>query len=205
MDHGECDRLEDDAKADHSAPNRREVIGGGAATIATIVAGGDAGAAGKPPEKLATQPGDRIQIIKGEFKGEMLRPEMLVVGEAPIEAFPFDPANDVLRRKNRLNRLIVLRLDPAEMDGDTAEREVEGVLAYSAICTHRGCTINSWKPEERHLRCHCHLSEFDALSGGSVIRGPAKRQLAMVPLGVDEEGYVVAMDGFTSKVGGAKK
>ena len=35
--------------------------------------------------------------------------------------------------------------------------------------------------------------------------GPAKRQLAMVPLTLDEEGFVIATDTFTSKVGAAKK
>lgn len=186
-------------------PNRRDVVVTGTVAIATLLTATSASASEEAPEKLPVQPGDRFQLIKGELKGEFLKPEMLVEGEAPIEAFPYDPSAEVLRRKNRLNRLLVIRLDPDEMDEETRAREVDGVLSFSAICTHRGCTINSWKAEERHLRCHCHLSEFDALSGGSVMRGPSKRQLAMVPLETDAEGYVVATSGFTSKVGGAKK
>ena len=59
--------------------------------------------------------------------------------------------------------------------------------------------------EERHLRCHCHLSEFAALSGGSVRNGPAKRRLPMLPLALDDEGFIVATDGFNGRVGAAKK
>ena len=135
----------------------------------------------------------------------MLRPEMLEPGAGPIEAFPVDPASGTLRRANRLNRLIALRLDPAEMDEPTRARSADGILVYSAICTHRACTVNSWMPEQRHLRCHCHLSEFAALSEGSVKGGPARRQLPMVPLGLDDDGFVVAVEGFTRKPGGDTK
>ena len=113
--------------------------------------------------------------------------------------------NEVLRRKYRLNRLLVMKLDPAEMTDDTRARSAEGVLVFSALCTHRACTIKSWMADERHMRCHCHLSQFAALDEGRVMNGPAKRHLPMVPVAIDEEGYVVATDTFTAKPGGAKK
>lgn len=186
--------------------NRRDVLIGGTGALlgATLMAPQKADAA-TPPEKMPPQAGDRIQGIKGDLKKHDLKPELLEVGARPVEAFPFDPADGVLRRKNRLNRMLVVRLDPSEMDEETRARSVDGVLVYSALCTHRNCTIKSWKPEERVLRCHCHLSEFAALSGGSVLSGPARRQLPMVPLGLDDEGYVIALDNFTRKPGGAKK
>ena len=186
--------------------NRRDVlVAGTGLLIGAAISAPDRAEAAKPPEKLPTQAGDRIQIIKGDLKDQFVKPDMLETGARPIEAFPFDPENEVLRRKYRLNRLLVLRLDPDEMDDETRGRSVEGVLVYSALCTHRSCTIKSWKAEERILRCHCHLSEFAALSGGSVLGGPARRQLPMVPLGLDDEGFVVALDTFTRKPGGAKK
>ena len=186
--------------------SRRDVLAGGTGLLfgAALIAPSDADAA-KPPEKLPVQEGDRIQIIKGALKDEMLRPDLLVAGERPVEAFPFDPENEVLRRKYRLNRMLALRLDPAEMDDETRALSADGVLIYSALCTHRACTIKSWKAEERHLRCHCHLSEFAALSGGSVKDGPARRRLPMVPIALDPDGFVIAKGGFNGKVGGAKK
>lgn len=184
---------------------RRGVLVAGTGLLIGAALGPREAAAAKPPERLPAQPGDRIQFIKGDLKDQFLKPELLEPGAKPVEAFPYDPEAGVLRRKYRLNRMLVLRLDPAEMDEPTRDLSVDGVLIYSALCTHRACTIKSWMPEKRHLRCHCHLSQFAALSGGSVMDGPAKRRLAMVPLVLDEEGYVIAKEGFNGKVGAAKK
>lgn len=161
--------------------------------------------AAKKPEQLPPQIGDRFQITKGSLKGELLRPGLLKVGDAPVIGFPFGPADDVLRRKNRLNRLLMVELDPANMEEETRERTAEGVLIYSALCTHRGCTIASWKAEEQHFRCHCHLSEFAPLDNARPLTGPAKRPLAALPLAVDDEGFVIATGEFTRKPGAAKK
>jgi nitrite reductase/ring-hydroxylating ferredoxin subunit len=188
---------------DNGGLNRRTIIIGAPAVLAAVAAGSSRAQAAADPREAGA--GDRIEIIKGALKGQLLRPEMLTIGDKPFEAFPLDPGTGEVLNENRLNRLLVLRLDPAEMDAETAARQVDGVLAYSAICTHRGCTIKSWKAEERHMRCHCHLSEFNALSGGAVMSGPARRQLPMLPLAVDADGYVVASDGFTGRVGASKK
>lgn len=186
--------------------NRRDILAAGTGLlIGAAIGTPNTADAAKPPERMPAQAGDRIKIIKGDLKDQLVKPEILEAGARPFEAFPIDPTTEVLRRKNRLNRMLVMRLDPAEMDEGTRDRSVDGVLVYSALCTHRNCTIKSWKPEERIMRCHCHLSEFAALSEGSVLSGPARRQLPMVPLGLDDEGYVVAQDTFTRKPGGAKK
>ncbi len=185
--------------------DRRTVVIGGSAAITSLAALGPSEAdAAEQPDKQFLQPGDRIQVVEGAAKDQFLRPELLVAGDRPVQAFPFDPLSGVLRRGNRLNRLLALRLDPAEMDDETRARSVDGVLVYSALCTHRNCTIESWMPEERFLRCHCHLSQFAALSAGSVTSGPARRQLPMVPVGLDTEGFVAATDGFTRPPGAAK-
>lgn len=184
--------------------SRRTILIGGAAAAwgATVVGSNRSEAAAPRPEREALKPGDRFEIVGGEQKGEILKPDMLMLGEAPLEGFPLDPQSGVLRRRNRLNRILALRFDPADMDAPTRERSVEGVLVYSAICTHLNCTVSAWMPEKRHLRCPCHLSEFAALSEGSVMNGPARRQLPMVPLALDDEGFVVAADVFNRKPGG---
>ncbi|MGI9491208.1 MAG: ubiquinol-cytochrome c reductase iron-sulfur subunit [Geminicoccaceae bacterium] len=159
----------------------------------------------KKPESLPPQVGDRFQITKGSLKGELLRPGLLKVGDAPVIGFPFAPEGEVLRKKNRLNRLLFVELDPADMKEETRERTAEGVLIYSALCTHRGCTIASWKPEEQHFRCHCHLSEFAPLDNARPQNGPAKTPLAAIPVAVDDEGFIVATGEFTRKPGPRKK
>lgn len=196
-----------DVRADQKNPDRRDVLIAGTAIAATGLAMPEqAAAADKPPENMVLQPGDRIQLIKGADKDKLLRPEMLETNDKPIEAFPFDPATETQRRKYRLNRLLVVKLETSEMNEDTRARtDDSGVLVFSAICTHRGCTIKSWLKDERELRCHCHLSRFSALMEGRVQNGPAKRQLPMVPVKVDEEGFIVATESFTSDPGAAKK
>lgn len=194
-----------DVTARATQVDRRTMLAGAAIAAGATVIGTGESQAETPPEKLTPQEGDRFMFIKGPNKDKCVKPEMLTTSERQIEVFPYDPDGKVLRRKNRLNRALVIRLDPKEMDEETRERSVEGVLLYSAICTHKGCTIKSWKQEERHLRCHCHLSEFAALSAGSVKSGPAKRQLPMVELGLDDEGFIVAKGDFTRKPGGSKK
>jgi Rieske Fe-S protein len=47
--------------------------------------------------------------------------------------------------------------------------------AFSAICTHQGCTVN--KVASGTIDCPCHGSKF-AIADGSVVDGPAKRPLS---------------------------
>jgi len=48
------------------------------------------------------------------------------------------------------------------------------VLAYSAICTHAGCTVAT--SDQQQFHCPCHDSVFSA-TDGSVVSGPAPRAL----------------------------
>ncbi len=57
--------------------------------------------------------------------------------------------------------------------------------AFSAICTHMGCTV---APAGKKLRCPCHGSVYDA-STGKVLKGPAPSPLP--PVAVDVKGGAV--------------
>ncbi|MFJ9823795.1 Rieske (2Fe-2S) protein [Streptomyces sp. NPDC101160] len=54
-------------------------------------------------------------------------------------------------------------------------------LAFSARCTHRGCTVGS--VADGVIVCPCHQSKFDA-SDGSVKQGPATKPLEPTPIEV---------------------
>jgi Rieske Fe-S protein len=54
-------------------------------------------------------------------------------------------------------------------------------VAYSAICTHQGCTV-AYKNGQ--LACPCHGSVFDPAKGASVVAGPAPRPLPEIPVKV---------------------
>lgn len=58
----------------------------------------------------------------------------------------------------------------------------EGTFAaFSAICTHEGCTVG---PGDGELLCPCHASRYD-LATGAVLGGPAPAPLPEVPVTVD--------------------
>ncbi len=78
---------------------------------------------------------------------------------------------------------------------------VDGILCYSKICTHVGCPISLWEQQTHHLLCPCHQSTFDLADGGKVIFGPAGHPLPQLPMGVDDEGYLIAMSDFLEPVG----
>ncbi len=97
---------------------------------------------------------------------------------------------------------LVIRLEPDEIK-DPKEREwaVDGIVAYSKICTHLGCPVGLYEQQTNHLLCPCHQSTFDVTRDCQVIFGPAARPLPQLPLDVDSEGYLIAREGYQEPVG----
>jgi Rieske Fe-S protein len=54
-------------------------------------------------------------------------------------------------------------------------------VAYSAVCTHAGCTV-AYKNAQ--LACPCHGSIFDPANGAEVVSGPAQTPLTEIPVEV---------------------
>jgi thiosulfate dehydrogenase [quinone] large subunit len=54
-----------------------------------------------------------------------------------------------------------------------------GVFAYSAICTHQGCSVN-YDKASKHLVCPCHGAEYDPANGAKVLSGPANTPLGKI-------------------------
>ena len=71
----------------------------------------------------------------------------------------------------------------AKIDGEpaiVAQPTAGTAAAFSAICTHMGCTV---KPKGKELHCPCHGSVYNA-STGEVISGPAPRALPKIAVHV---------------------
>src|SRR5256885_3997330 len=106
--------------------------------------------------------------------------------------FPYTTLFRSVRKDSRLNKILLLRLDPSTLVGATKDRAAEGVVAYSAICPHAGCEVNVWAAEQQTLECSCHYSHYNPREGASVIDGPAPRALAALPLKIVDGKLAVA-------------
>ena len=130
-------------------------------------------------------------------------PADVKLGEKQILVFPYDPVAKRARNESRLNRILLVRIDPATMNAETAPRAAGGVLAYSAVCTHQGCDVNAWREVEKTLLCFCHFTQFQPGEGASVVAGPAPRALPSLALKTDGDKFVLA-SGFSGAPGAAR-
>jgi quinol---cytochrome c reductase iron-sulfur subunit len=97
---------------------------------------------------------------------------------------------------------IVIRLEPDEIKDAKQKRwAVDGIVAYSKVCTHVGCPVGLYEQQTHHLLCPCHQSTFDVSRDCAVIFGPAARPLPQLPLGVDSEGYLVSRSDYHEPIG----
>jgi rieske iron-sulfur protein len=203
----ECSCAEPECAAHASStPTRRTVILSALAASASMATLSSAAAAdeSQPGKDERPQKADLLVVSEGEHAGEVIKPEHLKLGGPPMRAWPKDPKTSVVRDGSRLNELLVVRLEPAELDDATRARAADGIVAYSAICTHAGCPVTGWlkasSGEKDAFKCFCHNSEFDPREGAQVVFGPAPRRLAALPLAISDGSLTVAA-GFAGKVG----
>jgi rieske iron-sulfur protein len=143
------------------------------------------------PADLRPVAGDRLVSINAEGDPVPLKVADISVGSKPVLAWPYDPASKTIRDGSRLNKVLLVRVDVAAMDADTKERSGNGVLAFSAVCTHQGCDVSEWDKQENAMLCFCHFSKFSPLESGRVVAGPAPRNLPTLPLKLKGDELVV--------------
>jgi rieske iron-sulfur protein len=151
------------------------------------------------PATLRPKEGDLLVQVD-DPKATPLTPTDIPLGGAQTMAWPMDPADKTLRSGTRFNRVMLVRLDQARLSSETKSRAADGVVAYTAICTHSGCEVSDWVPDAQRLVCSCHNSAFDATDGGKVVDGPAPRRLPALPLKLVDGKLVVAKP-FTARIG----
>ncbi len=151
------------------------------------------------PASLRPKEGDLL-VKEGDATRRPLTPTDLAIGAVQTMAFAMDPTDGTVRSGSRLNRVLLLRLDAETLDPETRSRAADGVVAYTAICTHTGCEVVEWLADEHVLHCPCHFSKFNPGNGARVVDGPAPRPLPALPLTLADGRLVVAKP-FTPKVG----
>ena len=101
---------------------------------------------------------------------------------------------------------MLIRLRPAQLDALEPRQGHEDFrygdyVAYSKICTHAGCPVSLYEQETSRILCPCHQSQFLVTEGAKPVFGPATRPLPQLPLGVDDEGYFIALGDYPEAVG----
>ncbi|HKK00982.1 MAG TPA: ubiquinol-cytochrome c reductase iron-sulfur subunit [Desulfuromonadales bacterium] len=143
--------------------------------------------------------GDRLVYAKGSQEGNLLQASSFQVGDAVL-VYPKG------KSKNQANLVQLIRLKETEYKKPTRiDLTDQGFVAYSAICTHLGCTV-SWvkdkkSPAASYTECFCHNSIYNPALGAKVIGGPAPIPLAQIGVKVAKDGTLVFTSGFSGPIG----
>lgn len=141
-------------------PDRRTVLRGAGATAGAVVGAGILAACGQG----RPEPGDAAASAEAAGAGTVV----VALADVPVGGAVAATVGD--------QDVLVTR--PAE----------DEVHAFSAVCTHAGCTV---APGDGELVCPCHQSRY-ALTDAAVLGGPAPEPLAPVTVTVSGQDVVLA-------------
>ena len=183
--------------------SRRALLRSGCGLIAVSAFGGG----GQMPKKLdpdAPVKGDTFVFGDGPNKGNDVYLKDISVAGHPVAAQAMDPATGKLRESEH-SSVLFLRVAPESVPEDVKEEAAQGVMAYSAVCTHLGCVLTDWVEEKKLFQCPCHGATFSPMQGGKWAGdGPKSRTLPILPLAIAADGRVVVADVFSAAVGPQK-
>lgn len=137
---------------------------------------------------------DGVRLVTED--GDPVRPDDPGVGGV-ITAFPEGHVGD------ETAQTLLIRLESGQLEPEPGREDwtVDGVVAYSKVCTHAGCPVGLYQEQRGELLCPCHQSTFDVLHGATPVFGPATRPLPQLPLGTDADGNLIATGDFSGPVG----
>jgi len=180
------------------ALGRRELVLGAAVALGALPA-----VAAAADNERRPKAGDVLVHSMGPKKGKPLSVEDLPPGGPGLLAFPMDPVTGTVLDGSRFNEVVAVRLDAAALSEETRKGAADGVVVYSAICSHEACPVNMWNDHEHTLVCSCHGSMFDPRAKAKVVFGPAPRRLAQLPVKV-EGGVLVVTGPFDGRIGAVR-
>lgn len=180
--------------------SRRDILKAVAGVAALGLAPVRATAQATDPRNARPQVGDRFVHSVGPGKRSVIGPGDVPLGGPHISAYAQHPSTGVIRDGSRLNEVVIVRLNPEDLTDAARSNAPQGYVAFSAICTHAGCSDWAWDAGRKILKCPCHDSEFDPKDDARVSGGPATRRLPRLPLKV-EDGALVVAGAFVGRVG----
>lgn len=144
-------------------------------------------------------PGDKLVYAKGAATGTSVKASDFKVGDAML-VYPAGKSS------NPANLVQLIKLKEEEFKAPTRiGLTSRGFVAYSAICTHLGCTVswvkNQKTPDASYTECFCHNSIFNPAEGAKVMGGPAPISLAQIGVKVEGDGSIAFASNFTGPIG----
>jgi thiosulfate dehydrogenase (quinone) large subunit len=185
----------DDDSAEAS-PGRRAVLQGGILAAAAVVVGGAGGMWGdlfRGSDTSAAVPGASPAPGAGTA-GSSPTPPIAAASTSPASAAA--PAAGQLATLTSLKpRTALTFVDPTSGDPGILIRLANGsVVAFDAVCTHAGCTVE-YDPPSGLLGCPCHGAVFDPTHNADVLQGPAPVPLAALPIVVNKATGAITLGG----------
>jgi rieske iron-sulfur protein len=145
------------------------------------------------------QPGDVLVYAEGNSAGSPVEASSMKVGDALL-VYPSGKSS------NPANLIQLIKLDEKAFKPPTdISLTDKGFAAYSAICTHLGCTVswaaNKESPDASVTECHCHGSIFNPTEGAKVMGGPAPIPLSQIGVKVGPDGTLAFTSDFNGPIG----
>lgn len=216
-----CVKMSDDQQSSESEdvlPVRRRVLNifGGLGILSFL------GALVTPVKDLAIAatgsgeiglPGQRL-VLAEEYspgnaaKGDVVTADLIAEPPESVLTYP----EDLVGQNDYLVRL--QNLEPEKITPPTNLDWVDqGFVAYSAICTHLGCTVG-WEESDSKpgnvsaelqkgasALCPCHISSFNVYEGATVMGGPAPRPVPQIGVRVNDSGEIELSTEFEGPIG----
>ena len=156
------------------------------------------------PERRPPQAGDRLTYFQKSKRGQIIKLSDLKELDKPLLVVPFDVENNVVKDGSRYNQILLQKLPSELLSAETKKLSDQGVIAYSAICTHAGCPVTGWMADEKNYMCPCHQSVFNPKDSGVVVSGPATRGLPAIGLKIEAD-EIILTNTFNSWIGFGKR
>lgn len=120
-----------------------------------------------------------------------------------LTVFPESLVHELDSAKAAQSATVLINVGDARLHVSPKHRgwNINGLVAFSKICTHAGCPVGLYESQTHQLVCPCHQSTFDVLEGCKPVFGPASRSLPQLPLALDANGYLIAQSDYHQAVG----
>jgi Rieske Fe-S protein len=184
---------------------RRDVLKGtcGLVGAAAVMSVGVSTPAFADAQKDAPQVGDVFVFTDGPKKGSVVMVDDVVLDAAPLTVMPKDPNGEVRDGENFTT--LLYRIAKDKVAADMAPDTIDGLTAWSAVCTHQGCLMTEVHQISTAVNafgfiCPCHDAIFDPLQEGKNTGGATSATLAYFPIKSDG-GKIVVKDLPSAHVG----